>query len=293
MQLFILILGAMIFVFYQFTPPPVFFNQTAWHSAVRADSSGHLNALAGEFAAIHTEKEQLIQRWLEARRSGDATAAAAAENAAATSNVKSEAVRDEAKSALVAINPHAQKNDADYIFITFILDHLPHGLIGLLVAAFFAAALSSKAAELNALGSTSVVDVYRHIVVRDATDAHYVVASKLFTVFWGLMALSFALLAHMAENLIQATNIVSSVFYGVPLAIFLAGFFIRRIGGSAIFFAALLTQAIEIITYALGTKYPVLDFSYLWYNLIGCVLCLAMALLIQVALIGEEKHPVP
>ena len=115
-------------------------------------------------------------------------------------------------------------NEADYVFITFILKYLPHGLIGLLVAAFFAAALSSKAAELNALGSTTTVDLYRHIIRREASDAHYVIASKCFTVFWGLVALSFALFANMVENLIQAANIVGSVFYGVPLALFLVAF---------------------------------------------------------------------
>ncbi len=140
-------------------------------------------------------------------------------------------------------------------------------MIGLLVAAFFAAALSSKAAELNALGSTTTIDFYRHIVKREATDAHYVTASKWFTFLWGLVALAFALFANLVENLIQAVNIVGSVFYGVVLALFLVAFFLRWVGGTAIFWAALAAQTLVFILYFS------LNISYLWYNFIGCAAC--------------------
>ncbi len=168
------------------------------------------------------------------------------------------------------------------MFITFILDQLPHGLIGLLVTAFFAAALSSKAGELNALGSTTTVDVYRHLVRKDATDAHYVVASKCFTAFWGLVAIAFALFANLAENLIQAVNILGSIFYGVVLGLFLVAFFLRKVGGTAVFWAALGAQA---LVFAL---YSTLTISYLWYNVIGCAACMAMSLGLQ-ALIGSPR----
>ena len=157
---------------------------------------------------------------------------------------------------------HTTTNEADYVFITFILDQLPHGLIGLLVAAFFAAAMSSKAAELNALGSTTTVDFYRHLRKRPATDAHYVLASKGFTVLWGFVALSFALFANLAENLIQAINILGSVFYGVVLGLFLVGFILKRVGGTAIFWAALGAQiAVFVLYFSLNDR-----ISYLWYN---------------------------
>ena len=170
------------------------------------------------------------------------------------------------------------------MFITFILAYLPHGVIGLLVAAFFAAALSSKAAELNALGSTTTIDFYRHIIKRDATDAHYVTASKWFTFFWGLVALAFALFANMVENLIQAVNIVGSVFYGVVLALFLVAFFLRRVGGTAIFWAALAAQVLVFVLYRS------LSISYLWYNFIGCAACVLFSILIQAAL-GTTNPP--
>ena len=148
------------------------------------------------------------------------------------------------------------------------LTYLPHGLIGLLVAVFFAAALSSKSAELSALGTTTAVDFYRHLITREATDAHYVAASKWFTVLWGMVALAVALLANLAENLIQAVNIVGSVFYGVVLGIFLVAFFLRRISGTAVFWAAIAAQIMVFVLYFR------LNISYLWYNFIGCAACM-------------------
>jgi Na+/proline symporter len=176
------------------------------------------------------------------------------------------------------------------VFITFILGYLPHGLIGLLVTAFFAAALSSKAGELSALGSTTTVDIYRHLVRREATDAHYVAASRWFTALWGLVAIGFALSAHLAENLIQAVNILGSIFYGVVLGLFLVAFFLKRIGGTAVFWAALGAQA---LVFAL---YHELSISYLWYNVIGCAACVALSLAIEGALRlagAEGSPPVP
>jgi uncharacterized sodium:solute symporter family permease YidK len=264
-----------LFVFYQFERPPVFFNQVAWEAAVRQDSGGRLQSLEREFLQSHDRKRQRVAEWLDARRVGDGQAAADAQAAALTAHQESESIRLKARTALQTFGPAAKANDADYVFVTFILRHLPHGLIGLLVAAFFAATLSSKAGELNALGSTTVVDVYRHVVRRDATDAHYLAASRWFTVFWGLVAITFALFANMVENLIQAVNIVGSIFYGVVLGMFLVAFGLRRVGGTAVFIAAILSQVLVIVLYF------TLSISYLWYNVIGCVACILLALLIQ------------
>jgi Na+/proline symporter len=286
MQFFILLLGVMIFVFYQFEQPPVFFNQPAWHQAIRHDSDGKLHALQQEYAAAYAQKEQLIQQWLGAKHTGDARAEAAARAQALAALENGNAVRDKAKAVMQADDPGVKSNDADYVFVTFILDHLPHGLIGLLVAAFFAAALSSKAAELNALGSTTTIDFYRHLLKREATDAHYVAASKWFTLLWGLVALAFALFANLAENLIQAVNIVGSVFYGVVLALFLVAFFVKWVGGTAIFWSALTAQALVFVLYFS------LPISYLWYNFIGCAACVGLSLVIQAAL-GSGGKPAP
>ena len=284
MQFFILLLGVMVFVFYQFEQPPVFFNEAAWKYAVKHESGAQLHSLEQKFNAIHVEKEQLIHNWLDARHAGNREAEAQARQQALAADDRSEAVRAEAKTALAAADPGVKSNDADYVFITFILDYLPHGVIGLLVAAFFAAALSSKAAELNALGSTTTIDFYRHVFKREASDAHYVAASKWFTLLWGLVAIGFALFANLAENLIQAVNIVGSVFYGVVLALFLVAFFIRRVGGTAIFWAALAAQALVFILYFS------LSISYLWYNFIGCAACVLFSLILQ-AVLGPNTGP--
>lgn len=283
MQFFILLLGVMVFVFYQFEPPPVLFNQSAWHQAVGHDSDGKLRALEQEFNAVSSQKEQLIHQWLDAKHAGNAAAEAQARAGAQAALEHSNALRTEAKSVMQTDNPGAKGNDADYVFVSFVLDHLPHGLIGLLMAAFFAAALQSKSAELNALGSTTTIDFYRHLVKREASDEHYVTASKWFTLFWGLVALAFALFANLAENLIQAVNIVGSIFYGVALALFLVAFFVKRVGGTAIFWAALAAQALVFILYFS------LSISYLWYNFIGCAACAILSLVIQAALGFQEK----
>ncbi|HVU22492.1 MAG TPA: sodium:solute symporter [Opitutus sp.] len=278
MQFFILLLGALVFVFYQFSPPPVFFNQTAWHAqADHGPSAEKLQSLAADFRAAHDAQQQHLRDWLAARHAGDTPAADAARTAALAAHDRAESARNETKT-LLRSGTSVTANDSDYVFITFILDHLPHGLIGLLVAVFFAATFSSKSAELNALGSTTIIDFYRHVVRRDADDAHYVKASRWFTALWGLVAIGFALVANLAENLIQATNIIGSVFYGVVLGLFLVAFFFKRIGGTAVFWAALAAQALVFILYF------TLSISYLWYNIIGCAACMAFAALFQLIL---------
>jgi len=279
MQFLILLLGVLLFVFYQFEAPPVFFNQSSWQAAAARDG-GKFHALEQKFAAVCAEKEQSIRAWLDARHRNDSSAETAARAQALAAHDRSEAIRGEARAALHDADAHAQKNDGDYVFITFILAHLPHGVIGLLVAAFFAAALSSKAGELSALGSTTSVDFYRHLVKRQADDAHYVKASKWFTAFWGVVALGFALFANLAENLIQAVNIVGSVFYGVVLGLFLVAFFIKWVRGTAVFWGALLAQALVFCLY-FSLKNTPYEISYLWYNLVGCAACLLFSLVIQ------------
>jgi Na+/proline symporter len=275
MQFFILLLGVLIFVLYQFERPPVYFNRAAWSAEAASGPGGRLRALDAEFGAAHADERRQLEAWIGARHSGDGAGEAAARAAAEAARARAEAAREATKAVLRSSGPRAAANDADYVFITFILDHLPHGLIGLLVTAFFAAALSSKAGELNALGSTTTVDIYRHVVSAGATDAHYVTASKWFTALWGLVAIGFALFANLAENLIQAVNILGSIFYGVVLGLFLVAFLLRRVGGTAAFWAAIASQA---LVFAL---YFTLSISYLWYNVIGCAACMALAVAIQ------------
>ncbi len=280
MQFFILLLGALVFVFYQFVAPPLFFNEAAWKTELNGSAGQQLRAMESEFTSIHGEKQERIQAWLAARRTGDETATADAYAQLLTVHKRSESLRGEAKKKLAEANPHLQTNDTDYVFMTFVLQQLPHGVIGLLVAAIFAAALQSKAAELNALTSATIVDFYRHIIKRDATDRHYVIASKCFMAFWGIVAISFALFAHMTENLIQAANIVASIFYGVVLGLFMVAFFLRIIQGTAVFWAALAAQTLVIFMYFRFEN----EIGYLWYNVIGCAACVLFSVVIQAVL---------
>jgi Na+/proline symporter len=278
MQFFILLLGTMVFVFYQFETPPLCFNPAAWESGLSRDPSDRLRDLQRRYDDIHAEKRLAVEAWLEARASGDRVAEASAREGALAAQNQAESVRAQSKAALESLSPRGKSPDTDYVFITFILRHLPHGLIGLLIAAFFNATLSSKAAELNALASTTTVDFYRFIVKRRQDDAHYVSASRWFTVMWGAIAVGFALFASLVENLIQAVNIVASIFYGVVLGMFLVAFFLRRVQGTAVFWAAI---AAQLLVFAL---YASLEISYLWYNVIGCGACVGFSVALQAAL---------
>jgi SSS family solute:Na+ symporter len=288
MQFSILLLGTMVFVFYQFETPPLCFNQAAWESGLSRDSGEQLRGLERQYGEIHAEKRLAVEAWLDARDAGNRSAERSAREQALAAHERSEAVRAEAKATLNTLSPRGKSPDTDYVFITFILRHLPHGLIGLLIAAFFNATLSSKAAELNALASTTTVDFYRFLVASRADDAHYVSASRWFTVMWGLVAVGFALFASLAENLIQAVNIVASIFYGVVLGLFLVAFFLRWVQGTAVFWAAI---AAQLLVFALFAS---LDISYLWYNLIGCAACVGFSLVLQVVLgTGEKRGEAP
>ena len=286
MQFGILLLGALIFVFYQFNQPPVYFNQSAWAQRAAQGDAEQIREIESQFADLHARKRTELERWIGADRAGSRPAAAQAEKQVRALQAQSDEIRQRAKLIVGGgLKGNKPASDADYVFITFILNHLPHGLIGLLVAAFFAATLSSKAAELNALASTTTIDLYRHLLSRDATDAHYVAASRWFTILWGVIAVGFALSARLAENLIQALNIVGSIFYGPVLALFLVAFFLKWIGGTAIFFAAIAAQLLVIALYFS------LDISYLWYNFIGPGACILFAVAIQAVLPRPSQPP--
>ncbi len=290
MQFCILMLGVLMFVFYQFEKPPLFFDSTSNRYVESHPGDQRLITYENAFNAAHEQGKQQLESWLQASHKGDQSTAAASFAAAAAANQECEKIRVAAAQELQSENAEKKDNkaitanSADYVFITFILRELPHGAIGLLVAAFFAAALSSKAAELNALGTSTTIDFYRLLIRRDATDSECLAVTKWFTGFWGVVAIVIALFAHLAENLIQAVNILGSIFYGVLLALFMVAFFIRRVGGTAIFWAAVVAQLLVFFLY-----YK-LTISYLWYPLIGCVACVVFSLLLQFVLENNRKE---
>jgi solute:Na+ symporter, SSS family len=273
MQFSILLLGALVFVFYQFETPPVFFNQPEWRRQVEGPDAAKFQSIEARHAAAHAEKRETIQVWLAARSGGDAGAESAARSAMLGAERAAEAVRGEAKAALAAADPLAKTKDSDYVFITFILSYFPHGAIGLLVAVMFSAALSSKASELNALATTTTIDFWRRFRPLAAVDeVRNVRVTKWFTAFWGILAVAFALFASLSENLIEAINILGSLFYGVVLGIFLVALFLKRVGGTAVFWAAVAAQLLVFVLFCS------LNIGYLWYNFIGCAACVVLSL---------------
>jgi SSS family solute:Na+ symporter len=285
MQFAILLLGVLLFVFYQFEPAPVYFNATTWEQAKLDGASAQLTEFETAYAAAHRESAERVRAWLDAERAGDAVRAEAARSSALAAHERGQAIRADAIAALQQTNSRAKAEDYDYVFITFVLDFLPHGLIGLLIAVFFAAAFSSLAAELSALGETTNVDFYRFLVRRDASERHYVASSRWLTVFWGAVATSFALFASQQENLIEAINIVGSLFYGVVLGMFCVAFFFRQVGGWAVFWGAVASQSLIFVLYFSG----IFDFSYLYYNMIGCVGCIALSFALQFAVRRTQR----
>jgi solute:Na+ symporter, SSS family len=286
MQFFILSLGVLLFVFYQFDRPPVYFDPVAWKESASRGEGARLRAIESEFAAAHQTEEQQLQAWMNLRHTGDTQLEAAARAQVVAAHERVEAVRKEAR---LAVDPGDKKRDTDFIFITFILDHFPHGLIGLLVASFFAAALSAKSAELNALGSATTVDLYRHVIKPGASDHHYLVSSRVFTVCWGAVSIGFALCLTLANNLVQAVNIVGALFYPVMLSLFVAGFFLHKLRGTAVFWGALAAQALILVLFFCV---PDKRLSYLWYNVVGCAVCMLVAAVIQ-RFVCQPERPAP
>jgi Na+/proline symporter len=193
-------------------------------------------------------------------------------------------IRKKVKSKIASAIPGAKTQDRDYIFLNFVLHYLPHGIIGLLLAVMFSAAMSSMASELNALASTTTVDIYKRSFMPEASALHYLNASKYFTVLWAVIAMVFAALANFAENLIQFVNIVGSVFYGTILGIFLVAFYLKHVKSNAIFVAALIGEACVLVCYF----YFYEEIAFLYYNIIGCVVVVAMALVFQ--LLEKKEH---
>ncbi len=281
MQFFILLLGVLLFVFYQFEPAPLLFARTSQERLAQLAPPEKLKKVEADFAAAQSAQTRELQGWLAARRAGDVPAAQTALAAAQVAHNGGEKARKEAAELLKATQPTTTASEADQVFITFILQYLPHGLIGLLVAAFFAAALNSKAAELSALASCSTVDFWRPLCAAGADDAGGVLVSKCFTVFWGAVAIAAALSANLVENIVQAANIVGSLFYGPVLGLFLLAFFTKRVGGTAAFWGAVAAQAAVLALYGMGKYFPAWEIAYLWFNLLGPVLCVGFSLALQ------------
>ncbi|AKF83531.1 sodium:solute symporter [Myxococcus fulvus 124B02] len=283
MQFLILFVGILVFVFYQFSTPPLLFNETLGERMRGSGQAAEYAALETKWEEVQSSKRAEVERYLSAGDEASRTGVREALRAAAG---EASQVRKDAKALVTRALPGAETKDSDYIFIGFVKRWLPSGLFGLLIAVILSAAMSSIASELNALGATTTVDFYRRVFRPEASDRHVLIASKLFTVFWGLVAVGFATFASLLDNLIQAVNILGSIFYGTVLGIFLVAFFLKFVRGHAVFTAAVISQATVIGLFMLS------DIGYLWYNVIGCALVVALSLVAQSVLPrGPEAAP--
>ena len=280
MQFCILFLGAMIFVFYQFEKPPVFFNQAAVNQIQNTKYASEFAALEGAHEVNFTAKKQQLLYLVEVMETGDDTQIDQVQKQLLNTQVGGQQIKAEVRQLIEKSGINVKSKDSDYVFISFVLKYLPHGLIGLLLAVIFSAAMSTTASELNALATATTIDFYKRGIVQDRDDAHYLKASKLFTLGWGVLILIFAASVSLFDNLIEAVNIVGSLFYGTILGIFLVAFFFKRVGGNAVFIAAIITEIIVIAIYVMD-RYEVLNIAYLWLNMIGCVLVIGIAVLLE------------
>jgi len=282
MQFAILFLGAMVFVFYLFVAPPVFFNP------VEVDRV-HAGAYGQEFRKVETRfeaasgiRQERARELVEAHRQGDQAAAERAERSLRDADAGTRAIRADAVALIQKNDPAAQTSDTNYVFLSFVLRHLPIGIVGLVMAAIFAASMSSTSAELNALSSTTSVDLYKRFVERVgegegavvAAERREVMVSKGATVFWGIFAIAFAEFASRLGSLIEAVNILGSLVYGTILGIFLVAFYLKHVGGTAVFVAALVAEVAVVACFLFS------DISFLWYNVVGCLAVVVVSLLL-------------
>ena len=255
MQFFILLCGIMVFVFFQFHKAPIFFNEAALNNVKSSVYSEKIAELENSYDSVFINKGLLLQHFpLDKTEKVNLT----------TLNEREKDLRKKVKEIIVQADPGQEVNDKDYVFINFILHYLPIGVIGLLLAVIFCASMSSSSSELSALATCSTIDLYQRNYKQDGTQKHYVKVSRWMTIVWGLIAIGFANLSSLFENLIQFVNIVGSLFYGTILGIFLCGFYFTRVKSKHVFAAAIITECIILIVFKMDIV------GYLWLNAIGC-----------------------
>ncbi|MCO5723382.1 sodium:solute symporter [Robiginitalea marina] len=275
MQFFILLVGVMVFVFYQYNASPLNFNPAATQAVQQSEFAENYSRLEEAHRELEKEKKMAQDAFSKALDLKEYNTTVHAREQIMAINKMERVNREVARELILKADPSVETNDKDYVFIHFILNNLPRGLIGLLLAVILSAAMSSTASELNALGTISALDLYKRNRKGEREPKHYVRASKLFTLLWGVIAILIACVASLFDNLIQLVNIIGSIFYGNVLGIFLLAFFFRYVRGNAVFIAAIVTQIMVIIGFELDWM------SYLWLNAFGCTLVIVLALALE------------
>jgi len=282
MQFFILLIGVMVFVFFQFHAAPLHFNPNNTASINKSVYKDEYKNLEVKLKDVAQEKEEISMLYINQLHQDYDNKEL--HNRLVTLNTREKDLREDARGLIEKVDKSAETNDKDYVFLYFILNFLPKGMIGLLLAVIISAAMSSSASGLNALASTTSIDIYQRLYPGQKSDRQMVNMTMLFTLFWGIIAILFACVGTLFENLIQLVNIIGSIFYGTVLGIFLVAFYIKYIKARAIFYSALLTQFIIFGIFYIDVV------SFLWLNIIGAALTIVFSLLAQSILNSSDKN---
>ena len=275
MQFLILLIGVLVFTFYQYNRPPIFFNSFELNKLEKSKYAPELNVIKADFEKAFDEKQKAVNNMNAALELDDKVMINEQRKALQVADEREKSIRTKVTDLMVKNDEHANTKDNNYIFLSFVTQYLPKGLIGLLIAIIFLASMGSTASALNSLASTSVIDIYKRLIKKDASDHEYLQASRIATVFWGVICIVMALYASKIGNLLEAVNILGSYIYGTILGVFLVAFYVRHVNGRAVFFAAL---AAEILVIIIGQMELV---AYLWLNVIGCMLVVFLSVIIQ------------
>jgi Na+/proline symporter len=283
MQFMILIIGVLVFAFYQFNRPPMFFNNYEVNKVKQSSYATQYNYLDQQYTQAFEQKKVKTNDLIKAIDSKDKEQIDHAQDALKVADMQSRIIRQDAIALMKKNSNGADGNDTNYVFLTFVTQYLPKGLIGLLVAIIFLASMGSTASALNSLASTSVVDIYKRIVNPNASEQNYLNASRLATVFWGVVCIGMALYASRIGNLLEAVNQLGSYIYGTILGVFIVAFYLKKIRGNAVFTAAIITEAVICI---LGYFDAI---AYLWLNAVGCILLIILAYILNKVI--PQKSP--
>lgn len=281
MQFIILFIGVLVFVFYQFNQAPLFFNKTGTEKVIESKYAAKYHDLEKDYQLLFDKKKDVVSSLVAANQAGERDLMKVHQQTLQQYQKEEVVMRESAKELINKADKSIETNDKDYIFMNFVMDYMPIGMIGLLFAVMFSAAMSSTASELNALATTTTIDLYKRSVKPKEDEKHYLKSSKIFTLLWGILAITFATTASLFENLIQAVNILGSLFYGTILGIFLVAFYVKKVKGNAVFIAAILSEICVLVIHFLN-EYNMapsfLEMGYLWYNLVGCILVIVFGL---------------
>jgi SSS family solute:Na+ symporter len=281
MQFLILLIGVLVFTFYQYNKAPLFFNSYELNKLEKSQYKVELNKIKVDYNQAFITKKIEVEKLDQALDKNDQSLIDQQRIAVKKADEETKAIRKNLTDLMTKNDEKANVNDNNYIFLSFVTQYLPKGLIGLLIAIIFLASMGSTASALNSLASTSVVDIYKRLINKNATDSEYVKASRWSTVIWGIVCIVMALFASKIGNLLEAVNILGSFIYGTILGVFIVAFYVKSVKGKAVFYAALLA---EVIVCILGFNEV---FAYLWLNVIGCLLVVVFALLVQ-GLMGKK-----